>query len=119
MVSMIGVNGWCSATTRSTAGMDRAGTNAVLTYGMNMSAKDTEFAASALRTSKPTAAASQDSARMNSTIRLAAPAQAAGEAVGRQPMPRPTQITRAVASRLRARLAAICPVRIEEALIGM
>ena len=119
MVSTIGVNGWCAANPRSHPGIVAAGTNAVLTYGMNMSTNVTELAASALCASRPTAAASQDSARMNSTIIPAAPAQPATEASGRQPTARPTPITSAVAIRLRSRLAVMCPTSTEEPLIGM
>jgi aminoglycoside phosphotransferase (APT) family kinase protein len=119
MVSITNVNGWFAATGRSTAGMVRAGTNAVLRYGMNMSTKVAAFAASGLRTSRPNAAASHDIARMNAVTTATAATQAPGEPVGRQPTPRPAPITSAVARRLRARLATMWPARIDEPWIGM
>jgi len=63
-----------------------------------------EFAASTLSASRPTAAASQDRASTKNTIMAAAATQPAGPALGRQPTARPTPMTSAVATRLRARL---------------
>src|SRR3984957_498100 len=57
-------------------------------------------------------------ARMNATIMAIAPSHLIGESVGRQPTPRPTAITSAVASRMRARLATMCPASTDEAWIG-
>src|ERR1700751_906078 len=110
MVSMTGVNGWFAENARSGAGIVRTGTKALEAYGRNMITKLDAFAASALRTTSPNAAANHDNARMNSTIIAGAARHRAGEADGRQPTPRPTPMTSAVASRLRARLAAMCPV---------
>src|SRR5690242_21949981 len=60
---------------------------------MNMSAVVKKLAASAARATRPTPAASQERAKTNTTIIAAAAAHLAGEAVGRQPMPRPVPIT--------------------------
>src|SRR6266568_4283770 len=116
---MTGVNGWLAAMGRSTGVIVRAGTNAVLRYGRNMITKVTELAASGVLTSRPAAAASQEIARMNAMIMPAAASQCAGLAVGCQPTARATPITSAVASRFRARLAAMCPARTDELAIGM
>jgi hypothetical protein len=78
-----------------------------------------EFAASTLPASRPTAAASQDRASTKNTIMAAAATQPAGPALGRQPTARPTPMTSAVATRLRARLATTWPTRTSEPLIGM
>src|ERR1700722_15649058 len=119
MVSITGVNGWLAAIGRSTAGSVRAGTNAVDRYGRNISPKGAPFPPWGLLTSGPRAAGSHDMARMNATIMAIAPSHLIGESVGRQPTPRPTAITSAVASRLRARLATMCPASTDEAWIGI
>jgi hypothetical protein len=68
-------------------------------------------AASGDRARTPTAADSQEMARMYSSRTPAAASQSSGPALGRNPMRNATPSTRTVEARLRATLAATCPAR--------
>jgi hypothetical protein len=76
-------------------------------------------AASGERASSPTAAASQEMARMNSSRTPAAASQSGGPALGRNPIRKATPNTSTVEARLRTTLAATCPARTDAPATSM
>src|SRR5690606_339248 len=118
-VSMTGVTGWCSANPRRQVGTVSTGTNALDTYGRNITPNVNPLAASGDRTSTPTRAASQVNQPTNRRITPTAATHSSAAASGRKPMRIDTPNTIAVETRFFTRLATTCPVSTVHAATGI
>ena len=99
-------------TRAASMGMVATGTNALLAYGRNITTNVKPLAASGELASSPTAAASQEMARTNSSSRPTAPraSRPARRAAGSRSA-KATPKTSTVETRLRATLATTWPAR--------
>src|SRR5664279_2041101 len=118
-VSMIEVKGWYSANQRTSLGIVAKGTNALLINGSRNRGITTLLAASGVLVTRPSATASQVSARANSASTVIAAIHSAGSAVGRKPRSRLTAMTRPTLSIVWIMAPTTCPVSMEAREIAM
>ena len=97
MVSMIGVNGWCSANQPSGPGRDSVGTKPELRNGSRTRIIGRLLAVSTLSVTMPSDTDSQPTATAVSASRPAAASHSSGPVVGRKPMS--TATTNTIAGR--------------------
>src|SRR6185437_16608381 len=96
-VSVIGVNGWCSANQRRPAGIESVGTNPLPRNGSSNRNIGVLLAVSTLLLASPSATHSQASANATSTANPATASHSTAEASGRKPSASSTASTNTTA----------------------
>ncbi len=112
-VSVIGVNGWFSATHASPLDIESVGTNALLTNGRNCNGNAEVLAPATVFAPMPKAMPSQVNASASSTSNPAAASQPVTPADGRNPFSTATPITSVRLTTVLSRLLSACPVSTE------